>query len=337
MREGSKRRYLVGLVKGGHDAKPLLLWLGGGQGCSSVGFGEAQELGPFLVTNGPDGLALRFNNFTWNGDARAFLLNWLRRFPQYRMSDVYRAGDGYAGHLAQQFAEAIYNGNQNATPDTFINLKGMIVGNPNMNVETDFMGMIDCAWGHALNSDDLHSLIEIKCDFSNRYLIKDCSILLDEYNKLYDPSLMKHAMAYFSFTDVQYALHANVARIPQPWRLCSVEVRLSWSDSPSSVLPILKKLIDGGIRLWIYSGDTDGRIPVTSTRYTLNKLGLNITENWTPWYDGREVGGWTITYEGLTFLTVRGAGHQVPTFALERSLRIIRAFLADSKLPSTPF
>ncbi|XP_039169265.1 serine carboxypeptidase-like 34 [Eucalyptus grandis] len=188
-----------------------------GQGCSSVGFGEAQELGPFLVTNGPDGPAQRFNNFTWNEaanllfldspvgvgfsynnatvehgddntarDARAFLLNWLRRFPQYRMSDVFIAGDGYAGHLKQQLAEAIYNGNQNATPDTSINLKGAIVGNPNMNVETDFMGMIDYAWGQALISDDLHSLIEAKCDFSNRYLIKYCSILLDEYNKLYE-------------------------------------------------------------------------------------------------------------------------------------------------------
>jgi serine carboxypeptidase-like clade 2 len=40
---------------------------------------------------------------------------------------------------------------------------------------------------------------------------------------------------------------------------------------------------------YIISGDTDGRVPVTSTRYTLNKLGLNITEDWTPWYNHREV------------------------------------------------
>jgi hypothetical protein len=31
-----------------------------------------------------------------------------------------------------------------------------------------------------------------------------------------------------------------------------------------------------------FSGDTDGRVPVTSTRYALRKLGLRIVEDWTP-------------------------------------------------------
>ena len=38
-----------------------------------------------------------------------------------------------------------------------------------------------------------------------------------------------------------------------------------------------------------YSGDTDGRVPVTSTRYALRKLGLPIIENWTPWYTSQQV------------------------------------------------
>lgn len=37
------------------------------------------------------------------------------------------------------------------------------------------------------------------------------------------------------------------------------------------------------------SGDTDGRIPVISTRYTLNKLGLKIMEDWSPWFDHKQV------------------------------------------------
>lgn len=41
--------------------------------------------------------------------------------------------------------------------------------------------------------------------------------------------------------------------------------------------------------MWITSGDTDGRVPVTSTRYTLNKLGLNTTKEWAPWYNHKEV------------------------------------------------
>ncbi|RWW56031.1 hypothetical protein BHE74_00037285 [Ensete ventricosum] len=50
-----------------------------------------------------------------------------------------------------------------------------------------------------------------------------------------------------------------------------------------------------------------------------------------------QVGGWTIIYEGLTFVTVRVAGHQVPTFAPLQSLQIVEHFLANKKLPSFPF
>lgn len=50
-----------------------------------------------------------------------------------------------------------------------------------------------------------------------------------------------------------------------------------------------------------------------------------------------QVGGWTIEYDGLLFVTVRGAGHQVPTFAPKQSLQLLRHFLANKKLPSKPF
>lgn len=50
-----------------------------------------------------------------------------------------------------------------------------------------------------------------------------------------------------------------------------------------------------------------------------------------------QVGGWTVAYDGLMFVTVRGAGHQVPAFAPKRSLQLVRHFLANEKLPSAPF
>ncbi|PKH89591.1 hypothetical protein CRG98_049964, partial [Punica granatum] len=41
--------------------------------------------------------------------------------------------------------------------------------------------------------------------------------------------------------------------------------------------------------------------------------------------------GWTIEYEGPTFVTVRGAGHQVPTFAPKRSPQLIKHFPGRSE------
>jgi hypothetical protein len=35
-----------------------------GPGCSSIGYGEAEELGPFLVQKGKP--ELRWNNYSWN-------------------------------------------------------------------------------------------------------------------------------------------------------------------------------------------------------------------------------------------------------------------------------
>ncbi|CAL0303327.1 unnamed protein product [Lupinus luteus] len=54
------------------EEKPLVLWLNGGPGCSSVGYGATQEIGPFLVDG--DGQDLKFNNFSWNKEANMLFL-----------------------------------------------------------------------------------------------------------------------------------------------------------------------------------------------------------------------------------------------------------------------
>jgi serine carboxypeptidase-like clade 2 len=50
-----------------------------------------------------------------------------------------------------------------------------------------------------------------------------------------------------------------------------------------------------------------------------------------------QVGGWTVVYDGLTFVTVRGAGHMVPTSQPEQALELFKYFLANQNLPSKPF
>ncbi|KAL2509769.1 Serine carboxypeptidase-like 34 [Forsythia ovata] len=163
---------------------------------------------------------------------------------------------------------------------------------------------------------------------------------IDEWHRRpsgYDPCLSDYTEIYMNRPDVQKALHANITRIPYPWTHCSNNITF-WSDAPSSILPIISKLIAGGLRIWVYSGDTDGRIPVTATRLSLKKLGLKINQDWSPWYtDKKQVGGWTVEYEGLMFVTVRGAGHQVPSFKPRQALQLLVHFLANKKLPSAPF
>ncbi|MED6220809.1 Serine carboxypeptidase-like 34, partial [Stylosanthes scabra] len=123
--------------------KPLVLWLNGGPGCSSVGYGAARELGPFLVE---DKEQLKLNKFSWNKvanmiflespigvgfsytsnskdlhelgdrvtalDNYAFLIGWFKRFPTFRSHEFYIAGESYGGHYIPQLAELIYEGNK---------------------------------------------------------------------------------------------------------------------------------------------------------------------------------------------------------------------------------
>ncbi|XP_027153704.1 serine carboxypeptidase-like 34 [Coffea eugenioides] len=399
------------------EKKPLLLWLNGGPGCSSIGYGESEELGPFLSQKGKP--ELKLNKNSWNRvanllflespvgvgfsytntsndikelgdtitaqDSYIFLVNWFKRFPQFKSHDFYIAGESYAGHYVPQLSELIHDNNKKVSKKSCINFKGLMVGNALLDDETDQRGLIDYAYDHAVISDQLYNEIKGKCNFSIEHLPKDCNDALGKYfdvykiidmyslyaptcvksnststRKLpvvrgaapklfsqidgwhrkpagYDPCASDYTELYLNRPDVQKSLHANVTKIPYKWTHCSDNITF-WSDAPVSILPIIKKLIDGGLRVWVFSGDTDARIPVTSTRYTLKKFGLKITQDWTPWYTfHKQVGGWTVQYDGLTFVTVRGAGHQVPTFKPKQALQIVRHFLDNNKLPSAAF
>ena len=50
---------------------PLVLWLNGGPGCSSVGYGASEEVGPFRIR--PDGQTLYLNPNSWNKGGCMFL------------------------------------------------------------------------------------------------------------------------------------------------------------------------------------------------------------------------------------------------------------------------
>ncbi|XP_010545119.1 PREDICTED: serine carboxypeptidase-like 40 [Tarenaya hassleriana] len=373
---------------------PLLLWLNGGPGCSSLGYGAMQEIGPFRVHS--DGKTLYRNRYSWNnaanvlflespagvgfsytnrtremeeelGDRKTaadnyvFLVKWLERFPHYKGRDFFIAGESYAGHYIPQLAHTILLHNR-----TLINLKGIMMGNAVIDDETDVKGMYDFFESHALISED--SLIKLKksCDFSAIEQTEDCTAAsdqidmdiyyLDIYNIYapicpnstltrrprrttiteYDPCSDHYVHAYLNREEVQEAMHANVTKIGYEWEGCSRVIK-KWKDSPSTVIPLLRELMNHHIRIWVFSGDTDGRIPVTSTKYSLKKMNLTTSTPWHPWYLGGQVGGYTQVYEGgkLTFATVRGAGHQVPSYQPKRALSLLSHFLHSTPLPDT--
>ncbi|PIA46393.1 hypothetical protein AQUCO_01500135v1 [Aquilegia coerulea] len=370
------------------STNPLVLWLNGGPGCSSL-IGAMEELGPFRVNS--DGKTLYRNDYAWNNvanviflespagigfsysntssdydksgdintakDSYTFLVNWLERFPQYKTRDFYITGESYSGHYVPQLAYKILMNNKN-TNQTVINLKSIAIGNAVINDYTDKLGRYDFYWSHALNSDETNIAIHKYCEYPNVPNEK-CDNAQDQsdnemgdidnyhiyahkchLNKKisnhtkgsvhhFDPCTAGFVYDYLNLPELQKAFHANLTTWSPCWPL-------DWKDSPSTILPTIKQLMASNISVWIYSGDMDGRVPVTSSRYSVNTLKLPIKTPWYPWYTNKEVGGFVVEYKGLVFATVRGAGHLVPSYQPERALAMITSFL-QGKLPPTRF
>ncbi|XP_065188842.1 uncharacterized protein LOC135819544 [Sycon ciliatum] len=136
------------------DQVPLVLWVQGGPGCSSL-LGYFTEVGTFQVMPTNDSsLRLELNAHRWSKCAHMlywespvgvgfsyspskhyktndshvadmnlqFLVNWFKEFPEYANLDFYIAGESYAGIYIPMVASRVKdNGN--------INLKGIMVGN----------------------------------------------------------------------------------------------------------------------------------------------------------------------------------------------------------------
>eukprot|EP00955_Chlamydomonas_euryale_P105284 365629-Chlamydomonas_euryale.AAC.6 len=78
------------------------------------------------------------------------------------------------------------------------------------------------------------------------------------------------------------------------------------------LLPACLAFFAAGLRILVFSGDVDGIVPVVGSRRWTAGLGLTTTRPWQPWLSAtQQVGGYIVEYEGLSFATVRNAGHMV--------------------------
>ncbi|XP_074375560.1 serine carboxypeptidase-like 45 isoform X1 [Apium graveolens] len=176
-------------------SKPLVLWLNGGPGCSSLGVGAFSENGPFR----PNGDVLVKNDYSWNSEANmlyletpagvgfsystdsstmtmndeitardnlVFMKRWFLKFPQYRQRELFITGESYAGHYIPQLAQLMIQSNKK---QKIFNLKGIALGNPVLEYTTDFNSRAEFFWSHGLISDSTYSIFTSVCNYS-RYV-----------------------------------------------------------------------------------------------------------------------------------------------------------------------
>ncbi|KAM7253418.1 hypothetical protein ACFE04_026036 [Oxalis oulophora] len=145
---------------------------------------------------------------------------------------------------------------------------------------------------------------------------------------------------YFNLPEVQMALHANRTKLPYDWTMCSNLVNYSDTDGNINILPVLKKIIEHDIPVWVFSGDQDSVVPLLGSRTLVRELAhdmkFKVTVPYGAWFHKKQVGGWATEYGNkLTFVTVRGAAHMVPYAQPSRALHLFSSFVRGRRLPST--
>uniref|UniRef100_A0A2P2I6N2 Carboxypeptidase n=1 Tax=Hirondellea gigas TaxID=1518452 RepID=A0A2P2I6N2_9CRUS len=177
---------------------PVVLWLNGGPGCSSL-LGCLEELGPFHIncqSNNTTQCTFEENIYSWTRRANVIfmeapvgvgfsyipqhklyendddstavdnyhaLLKFFEEFKEFRKNRFLVTGESYAGVYVPTLVKLIHEGNSRETHN-FINLEGLAVGNGVTSWNTNFNSAVFFAYYHGLFSLTLwDNLVEFCC------------------------------------------------------------------------------------------------------------------------------------------------------------------------------
>ncbi|XP_010509548.1 PREDICTED: serine carboxypeptidase-like 9 isoform X2 [Camelina sativa] len=201
---------------------PLLLWLSGGPGSSSL-TGLISEIGPVAlkseVYNG-SAPSMFSTTYSWTKVANIifldqpvgagfsysrtpldktsdtnevkmiheFLQKWLSKHPQFISNQFYASGDSYAGMIVPALVDEISKGNYICCNPP-INLQGYVLGNPVTHYQIEQNYRIPFAHGMSLISDELYESLKRFCK-GNYYNVDPrntkCLKVVQEYHKCTD-------------------------------------------------------------------------------------------------------------------------------------------------------
>ncbi|KAM9859633.1 lysosomal protective protein isoform 2-T2 [Aulostomus maculatus] len=171
------------------SSDPVVLWLNGGPGCSSLD-GLLTEHGPFLVQD--DGVTLQYNPYSWNKIANVLYLEspagvgfsysddqnyvtndtevamnnyqalkkFFTLFPEYTSNQLFLTGESYGGIYIPTLAEIVME-------DDSLNLQGIAVGNGMSSYEMNDNSLVFFAYYHGLLGSRLWNDLQTFCCSDN--------------------------------------------------------------------------------------------------------------------------------------------------------------------------
>ncbi|KAM9308706.1 putative serine carboxypeptidase CPVL [Gastrophryne carolinensis] len=222
------------------DSAPVLLWLQGGPGGTSM-FGLFVEHGPYIVTKN---LTLVHRDFSWTnkysmlyidnpvgtgfsftGDDRGYAVNqddvgrdlysaltqFYQIFPEYQKNEFYATGESYAGKYVPAIGYYIHT--RNPTAKVKINFKGMAIGDGLCDPEGMLGGYADFLFQTGMVDENQKGYVQRQSDLAISYIQQEKWIdAFDAFDSLLNgdrtsyPSFYQNATGcsnYFNFLQCQ--------------------------------------------------------------------------------------------------------------------------------------
>uniref|UniRef100_A0AC35TM41 Carboxypeptidase n=1 Tax=Rhabditophanes sp. KR3021 TaxID=114890 RepID=A0AC35TM41_9BILA len=383
---------------------PVILWLNGGPGCSSLE-GLLHEMGPYVITE--DGKTLAKNDWAWNKFASVIYIEapagvgfsystsgntttnddltsqenynavkaFFGKFPQFRANAFYTLGESYGGVYVPTLTARIVEGQK----DFPINLRGMAIGNGYLNEKLNIDTSIRFAYGHGIIDEKIWNTLESECCQGmvedifqflwfgglNPYdLYGDCDPNPDvnsikmkaiqrgltlmkttsKYERMmkntqfekYRTPLLGSSVPCMNDTDFLMYMNSKAVReaihIPDHvgrWDICSEDITKTYQKQYTDTAPFFHTIIKANVRILLYYGDVDMACNFMMGQQFSASLGLKRRLSKQPWKFDRQIAGFKTIYDGLTFLTVRGAGHMAPQWKAPQMYYAMQQFLLN--------
>ncbi|RHY37308.1 hypothetical protein DYB38_012241, partial [Aphanomyces astaci] len=322
------------------ETDPLVLWLTGGPGSSSM-FALLTENGPCTID--ADLNTVR-NPHSWTNHANVIWLDQpTGRNPKFKSHPFFITGESYGGHYVPSAAHYILNQSPDKA-DGRINLKGISVGNGITDTVTQIpytADMVDNAYNITLVPPaDVPALKEaakavgklVEACQSPVNETQTCIQALEAWNeRVMDPltrdskrnpydiredctngciDRMKYGLVFLNSPAVQAKLHVN-----KTWASGSPRVYQDFSvDIMKNYVQFVPELLAGGVRVLIYAGDADlmcnwiGNEAWTKQLNWPGKASFNAAQVKPLTVNGKN-GGQVRSSRNLSFVRVYNSGH----------------------------
>jgi len=300
------------------------------------------------------------NDNTTAANNYQFLQGFFQEFPHLLSNPIWITGESYGGVYGPMLANEILEGSNSQIFDQF---QGFSLGNPvtscpalKRQVLTLSLNMY--YWNGVLPLSGLRKWTDSECDSGESS--SECLKLYEnitsvigafEGDELYYnfctqngslnlleqvpncEGLADRTAKYLNRADVQEALFVK----PQVWTACA-NPRLNYRMQGQNMMEYYEKFFQQ-VPQWqimIYSGDIDiATVPHAYTQLCVESLHRPVVSSWRPWKVSLSESGQNVTagyvevYDRMTFATVKGAGHEVPTYQPATSFEMFQRFIID--------